>query len=80
MKKITCPHCGWEINVPGNGVIDASFGPAVRKGEKMKALFKKIKTMRADPQLDEANAWIDITCTKCEHSYQYNVRTGKTRP
>jgi hypothetical protein len=60
--------------------IEDHLDIVVRKGEKLKALSKKIKTMLADPQLDEANAWIDLKCAKCENSYQYNVRTGKTRP
>jgi transcription elongation factor Elf1 len=78
MKKIKCPYCGWERNVPTSEIVDESFGTIVRKGE-IKALAEKIKAMLADPQLDEANAWIDLTCADCGNSYQYNVCTGKTR-
>jgi hypothetical protein len=81
MKKIECPHCHWKRDVPTSEVLDKQgFGTITRSGEKLKTLAEKIKNLLADPQLDEANAWIDLTCAKCENSYQYNVRTGNTRP
>ena len=60
-------------------IIDESTATIVRKGKKHNSLIKKIQAALADPELDEANAWIDISCVNCGKSYQYNVRTGKAR-
>lgn len=80
MRKIKCPHCNWVRSVPTSEIGNKSIASIVREGERIKVLAEKIRSMLADLQLDEANAWIDLICPNCENSYQYNVRTRKTRP
>lgn len=80
-RKIKCPHCGWirtmTIEVDDKGAI------VVRGGEALTDAGQRIKDMLSDAALTEANAWIDMPkCPNpdCQKVYQYNVRTGNTRP
>jgi hypothetical protein len=50
-------------------------------GDALKEVARKIKAALADPQLDAANAWLDMRpCSNCSKPYRYNVRTGEVKP
>ncbi len=81
VHKIKCPHCGWVrrwiLHVEGNRAYIAVGGDLT---DALKAINEHIAAMFADPELEDANAWIDIPgCPNCQQVYQYNLRTGATR-
>jgi len=79
--RVKCPHCGWIRRVPVGAIEDLSYSTVARGlGDRLKAVVDKIRTALADPELDEANAWIDLPpCPHCQNAYQYHVRTGECR-
>lgn len=80
--KIKCPHCGWIRTVPAQLIADtASADVAMGVGDALKEVARQIKAALADPQLDAANAWLDMRpCSNCSKPYRYNVRTGEVKP
>jgi phage FluMu protein Com len=81
VHKIKCPHCGWIrrwiLRVEGNHASIVAGGGVT---DAIKAINARIAAMFADPELAEANAWIDIPeCPNCQQVYQYNLRTGATK-
>ena len=82
VKRIKCPYCGWirKITIPAKGKIiaDAVQGIRGRVSETLKDVAARINAMLADPQLEAANAWMDMpACPHCQNVYRYNVRTGE---
>jgi predicted RNA-binding Zn-ribbon protein involved in translation (DUF1610 family) len=82
VKRIKCPHCGWirRITIPieGEMMADAIQGIRERVSETLKDAITHIKAMMADPELQAANAWLDMpACPHCGNVYRYNVRTGE---
>jgi hypothetical protein len=75
--KIKCPHCGWIRTVPVGALEDESVTDVMRGiGDTIRAIGERIKGLLADPELDAANAWIDVpACPHCQNEYRYNVRT-----
>ena len=79
LREIKCPHCGWIRKVPVNVIVEEGSGTP-EQGI-LEEIGRKIGEMRPNTTLDEANAWIDMPpCPHCKNVYQYNVRTGETRP
>jgi phage FluMu protein Com len=81
VHKIKCPHCGWIrrwiLRVEGNTAYIVAGGGVT---DAIKAINERIAAMFADPELADANAWIDIPeCPNCQQVYQYNLRTGATK-
>ncbi len=83
-RKIKCPHCGyvrsWRFRSEGaeGPLVDIVLGDGGRIS--FENLLTRIKQMWSDPELEAANAWVDMPeCPKCEQIYQYNLRTGETR-
>jgi uncharacterized protein (UPF0212 family) len=79
VRKIKCPYCGWIRTVDVRVLEDEATATVVRSmSEVLKAAAQRIKALLDDPQLDEANAWVDIPeCPNCDNVYRYNVRTGE---
>jgi uncharacterized Zn-finger protein len=79
-RKVKCPHCGWirrvDVTVYENELIASVVaGPM---SEAIKQVTERIKSLLAAPDLDEANAWVDMPpCPHCENVYRYNVRSGE---
>ncbi len=79
--KIKCPHCGWIRSIPAGVIENESMASVVRGlGDHIKAVAEKIRALLADPQMDEANAWVDMpACPHCNKVYRYNARTSEVR-
>ena len=76
-KEVQCPHCKlWsalplDINSPGL----TSFAVKGLIGD-LAARFGAAQRQ----QLDEANAWVDLTCPHCKKEFHYNLRSGEVKP
>lgn len=81
-RKIKCPHCGWIRTVPAQMIADeASADVAKGIGDTLKNVATRIRAALADPQLDAANAWLDMPpCPNCRKPYRYNLRSGEVTP
>jgi uncharacterized protein (UPF0212 family) len=79
VKRIKCPHCGWIRKIDVAVLEDEAMASVVRgMSEALRAAAERIKALLHDPQLDEANAWVDMPdCPHCGNVYRYNVRTGE---
>ena len=83
VRTLKCPHCGWQtdLTVPGAEMDVEVVASAL--SDAWRGVLTRVRDLASDPELDEANAWLDIErCPnpECGKPYQYNVRTGKTRP
>lgn len=81
VRRIKCPHCGWvrnwTLNVEGSRAYIVAGGGL---SDALEALNERIAALFADPELGEANTWIDLPkCPNCQQVYQYNIRTGATK-
>ncbi len=83
IRKVKCPHCGWVRTLDVTVYEDELLATVVagRMSDALRDAVERVKGLLADPQLDEANAWVDMPpCPHCQNVYQYNVRSGKVRP
>ncbi len=72
MSTIQCPRCGSERPSPHNIVTrDEMITKGVNPEIVRKGFFS------ANP--NAANEWIDVRCTKCGSTFQYNTRTQSVR-
>ncbi len=75
---IICPICEGITEVPAN---IAEIGETVAaKGVRdlIEQIITLIQQALASPTA-EANQWLDLPCPHCNHTFQYNVKTGETR-
>jgi uncharacterized Zn-finger protein len=79
IHRIKCPYCGWIRKIDVSVIQDEAVATVTRKiGDHLKAAVERIQALLADPELDEANAWVDMpACPHCDNVYRYNVRTGE---
>ncbi|MBN1877885.1 MAG: hypothetical protein JXA33_26930 [Anaerolineae bacterium] len=77
-QVIVCPICEGTTEVPAN---IAEIGETVAtKGVRdlVEQIITLIQQALASPTV-EANQWLDLPCSHCDHIFQYNVKTGETR-
>jgi len=77
-RLIVCPICEGITEVPAN---IAEIGETVAtKGVRdlVEQIITLIQQALASPTV-EANQWIDLPCPHCNHTFQYNIKTGETR-
>ena len=78
--KIKCPHCGW-IRKLDIKVYKTAAQATVVSGP-VDDIKKAVESMRqkfSSSSLNEANAWLDMTCPKCKKTYQYNTITHEVK-
>jgi hypothetical protein len=77
-RQIICPICEGQTVVPTNiGEIGLTIAT---KG--VRDLVTQIVTaihLALTSPTTEANQWIDLPCPHCNHTFQYNIKTGETR-
>jgi len=74
-QKIQCPYCGTE-KIVDIGVL-AKLGTAdMLRGirAQIQKTVQQIKTFFSDVELDEANARLDLKCTKCQNTFHYDIQ------
>lgn len=75
---IQCPICRAQMELPSN-LEAVSVTIATKSVRDMLAeMMDMLRTAFASPNT-ESNAWIDLPCPNCRHTFQYNFRTGESR-
>ena len=77
--QIECPICQGRVVIPDNlEEITAALGA---KGmlDSVSQILAQIHDALQSPT-QEANHWIDLPCPHCVHTFQYNLKTGESRP
>lgn len=75
---IICPICEGVTEVPAN---IAEIGETIAtKGVRdlVEQIITLIQQALASPTAG-ANQWLDLPCPHCQHTFQYNVKTGETQ-
>ncbi len=76
--QVRCPYCGNPGTLPIG--LSEGMGSVIRFAGPVQQLVNKIKLMLSDPELDAANAWVDMPrCEKCRNIYRYNAQTGEVQ-
>ena len=73
-NKVQCPHCLLRAHLPLDMGGSKTF--AVKGlSENFAALWRGAQAK----QIEEANAWVDLTCPHCQQVFHYNLRSGSAR-
>ena len=76
-KEVQCPHCQLWSALPLD-ISDPGLSSFAVKGPVGDFVARFGAAQRQ--QLDEANAWVDLTCPHCKKEFHYNLRTGEVKP
>jgi predicted nucleic-acid-binding Zn-ribbon protein len=84
VRKIKCPRCGWEnpldAAADGEAITSVTLGPGGGVRRALQDMIARTASHRADHDLDEANAWMDLLCANCKKTFFYNTRTEEVKP